>query len=333
METFFQGLWMFLQTELTSFAGLTSLSNLIELMKADDYAWVLTVAGFGATMGLFFPVMIFLEMMASALKGSFRWKNFKIQILIYFTNRVIGKVITLQLGFVLFAFLHQHRFVDTSVTWYWFIYGFLVYDFSHFLHHYMAHRVRLFWCLHSTHHVPPHMNLSVSWAHFYIENLYADIIRLGICALAGVELEIMLMVYIIDSVWGHLIHTSEEILPDGRLGFLGKFLLTPSHHRVHHSRNPEYIDKNFCNLIPLYDRLFGTYQAEIEGEAPIYGVTRDVDTGSLFDVYFGETIDMLNDIKNTPGIGNKIAYLFMPPGWHPASVLNAEAERQKKAGQ
>jgi len=319
-----------LQNEVASFTGVPNFFNLQQLVQSDDLSWLLTIGGFGALVGFLIPMMVFLEMGISALKGSFCWKNFRMQVLVYFTNRVMGKVITLQLGFTFFAFLQPYSIIDTSMTWYWFIYGYMVYDFSHFLHHYMGHRVRLFWCLHATHHVPPHMNLSVSWSHFYIENLYADIIRLGICSLMGMELQVMIMVYIIDSLWGHFIHTSEELLPDGRLGFVGKYLLTPSHHRVHHSCNPEYIDKNYCNLIPIYDRLFGTYQAEIEGVPPKYGITRDVNPQSLFDVYFGESVCLLNDIKNTTGAINKIAYLIKPPGWHPADVLEAQAALEEK---
>ncbi|MBT5185624.1 MAG: sterol desaturase family protein [Kordiimonadaceae bacterium] len=330
MPPFIQDLITLLQSEFTSFTGTTNLLNLLDFLKADDLSWLLTIGGFGALVGFLFPTMIFLEMIASGIKGTFRWKNFRMQVIIYFTNRVIGKVITLQLGFTFFAFLQPYSIIDTSVTWYWFIYGYMIYDFSHFLHHYWGHRIRLFWCLHATHHVPSHMNLTVSWSHFYIENLYADIIRLGICSLMGLELGVMIMVYIVDSLWGHFIHTSEELLPDGRLGFLSKFLLTPSHHRVHHSCNPEYIDKNYCNLIPIYDRLFGTYQAELENVPPKYGITRDVNTQSLFDVYFGEFVCLFHDIKNAPSIGNKIAYLFKPPGWHPKAVLTSKNELEDK---
>lgn len=123
---------------------------------------------------------------------------------------------------------------------------------------------------------------------------------------------------VIDSIWGFVIHVGEELVPNGRMSFLGKFILTPSHHRVHHSRNLDYIDKNFCNLLPIWDRLFGTYQSETIGQPPIYGVTRDVNMVSLPDVYVGDFVSLVRDIKNADRLRDKFAYLVMPPGWYPA---------------
>lgn len=102
------------------------------------------------------------------------------------------------------------------------------------------------------------------------------------------------------------------MLKKGQFGFLGKLILTPSHHRVHHGRNPLYMDTNFCNLLNIWDRIFGTYQDE---ELPIqYGITREMDSGSFFDVYFGEFKSLYKDVKNAPGLKNKVLYLIMLPG-------------------
>jgi sterol desaturase/sphingolipid hydroxylase (fatty acid hydroxylase superfamily) len=66
----------------------------------------------------------------------------------------------------------------------------------------------------------------------------------------------------IDGTWGAFIHVGENVIKDARFGFIGKYILTPSHHRVHHVRNPLYMDTNFCNLLNIWDRVFGTYQEE-----------------------------------------------------------------------
>ena len=327
MLEYVQDLLVLLQDEFMAFTGL---KNLLNVVMSEQQDWVFTIEGFRMLVGFLVPTVVFLEMAISGVKGKFRWKNFRIPIFTYFLNRVLVKVITLYVGIWLLTLLHPYRLIDTGVTWYWLIYAYLVYEFSHFIYHYTCHKVRILWCLHSTHHVPTHMNLSLSWSHFILEAPYADILRIGACGLAGVELPVLLMVFIGDGIWGHIIHVSEEVLPDGRLGFLNKILLTPSHHRVHHSKNPQYIDKNFCNLLPIFDRLFGTYQDEIKGEKPVYGITRDVNPQSLMDSYFGEITGLYCDIKNTSGIGNKIAYLFMPPGWHPASVLAAKDALEEK---
>jgi hypothetical protein len=119
----------------------------------------------------------------------------------------------------------------------------------------------------------------------------------------------------IDGTWGAFIHIGENFIKDGRLGFLNKIILTPSHHRVHHARNPLYMDTNFCNLLNIWDRVFGTLQPERK-EIPVeYGITRKVKAGNFWDVYFGEFYFLAKDIAKAPGLKNKILYMIMPPGW------------------
>ncbi len=104
-------------------------------------------------------------------------------------------------------------------------------------------------------------------------------------------------------------------MKNGRLGFLYKYILTPSHHRVHHARNPLYMDTNFCNLLNIWDRVFKTYQPE-EPTVPVeYGITRKMKPHSFVDAYFGEISALARDVYHAPGIKNKLLYLFMPPGW------------------
>ncbi len=164
------------------------------------------------------------------------------------------------------------------------------------------------------------MNLSVSFAHFFLENPYADIVRIGICTLLGVDPVVLMLVVGIDSVWGSLIHVGEEVVPDGRMGFLQKLILTPSHHRLHHARNPLYIDTNFCNLLNVWDRLFGTYKEQQPGIAPDYGIKRPMDSTRFVDAYLGEFPALARDIGRAPRWRDKLCYVFMPPNWtHEAS--------------
>ena len=221
------------------------------------------------------------------------------------------------LGLVTFCigWLEPIKLLNTSLTWYWFIFGYIVWEFSHFIYHFLAHKVRLFWCLHSTHHAPEQMNLSVTYAHFILEASYADFIRTSICILMGVRPELLFMIMFIDGTWGSFIHIGESLLSNAKLGWLGKLILTPSHHRVHHARNPLYMDTNFCNLLNIWDRVFKTYQPE-KNEIPIeYGITRKINAGNFFDVYFGEFYYLGLDVLHAPGLKNKLLYLVMPPGW------------------
>jgi len=159
------------------------------------------------------------------------------------------------------------------------------------------------------------MNLSVSFAHFFLEAPYADVIRTSICLIAGVSPPLLFLIMFIDGTWGTFIHIGDNIMKDARLGILNKFILTPSHHRVHHARNPLYMDTNFCNLLNIWDKIFGTHQHE-QYDTPVeYGITRKVNHKNFWDVYFGEIVFLARDVKNAPGIKNKFLYIFMPPGW------------------
>jgi sterol desaturase/sphingolipid hydroxylase (fatty acid hydroxylase superfamily) len=159
------------------------------------------------------------------------------------------------------------------------------------------------------------MNLSVAYAHFFLEAPYADIIRTTICILLGVNPAMLLVIMFIDGTWGSFIHVGENIVKDARFGVLGRIILTPSHHRVHHAKNPVYMDTNFCNLLNIWDKVFGTYQPEVEYESIAYGITRPIIANSFLDAYFGEIVALAKDVAKAPGIKNKCLYIIMPPGW------------------
>jgi sterol desaturase/sphingolipid hydroxylase (fatty acid hydroxylase superfamily) len=159
------------------------------------------------------------------------------------------------------------------------------------------------------------MNLSVTYAHFFLEAPYADIIRTSICILLGVPPAMLFVIMFVDGFWGSFIHVGENIIRDARLGFLGRIILTPSHHRVHHAKNPVYMDTNFCNLLNIWDRAFGTYQPEDRAMPIEYGITRKMKQHSFLDAYFGEIVALAKDVHKAPGIKNKFLYIIMPPGW------------------
>ncbi len=274
-----------------------------------------TFEGITAVLSFLIPLILLYEIVRSRFifkKGTF---GFKMPMLFYVFNRLISKVFSIAMYAWCVKVFQPFAVFQTHLTWYWFLYTYVAWEFGHFLYHYWGHKVRLFWCFHGQHHAPEHMNLSVNFAHFFLEGPYATFIRTTTCMLLGVEPAMLLMVMAIDSIWGEAIHFSEETLKDGRLGFIGKVLLTPSHHRVHHSRNDLYMDTNFCNLLNIWDHLFGTYQEELPTIKPEYGVSRIIDTNNFWDMYFGELITLGHDVWNAPGILNKVKYIIYPPGW------------------
>jgi sterol desaturase/sphingolipid hydroxylase (fatty acid hydroxylase superfamily) len=174
------------------------------------------------------------------------------------------------------------------------------------------------------------MNLSVTFAHFFLEGPYADIIRTSICILLGVNPPLLFFIMFIDGTWGAFIHVGENLIKDGRLGFLNRIILTPSHHRVHHAKNPLYMDTNFCNLLNIWDRAFGTLVDEKKDMPPVYGITREMNPNNFLDAYFGEIGALVKDVRRAPGIKNKCMYIIMPPGWsHTGDHKTAKVIRQQ----
>lgn len=305
----------FLKTIWNEITGFFGFGGLYDILKSGNYAELLTYKGITQILAPFIPVVLVLEIIRAAFFKRFKVIDYKISFFTYVLNAFVGRVISI--GLVVFCIKYFGKFaiIKTDFTWYWFIYSYIIWEFSHFIYHYLAHKVRILWCLHSTHHAPANMNLSVTYAHFFLEGPYADFIRTSICILLGVNPAVLFVIMFIDGTWGGFIHIGENIYKDGRFGFLNNILLTPSHHRVHHAKNPLYMDTNFCNLLNIWDKIFKTYQPEDKSIVIEYGISRPMKPHSFLDAYFGEIVALAKDVYRAPGIGNKFLYIIMPPGW------------------
>lgn len=304
-----------LQTLYEEIIGFLGISQALEILQSGDFAKFRTYDGIVSLIYPIIPLLLLLELILGFIYKKPQVKVYKVNFLIYIFNRFVGRFIAIAMVTLIIGWLQPYAPFQTSMKWYWIVYGYIVWEFGHFLYHYWGHKVRLFWCLHSTHHAPEDMNLSVTHAHFFLEAPYADTIRTTVCILAGVHPELLFLIMFIDGTYGAFIHVGENLLKDGRLGFLNKVMLTPSHHRVHHARNPLYMDTNFCNLLNIWDKVFNTYQEEQSDIKIEYGITRKMDSGNFWDVYFGEIVALAKDVWRAPGLMNKLRYLFMPPGW------------------
>jgi sterol desaturase/sphingolipid hydroxylase (fatty acid hydroxylase superfamily) len=311
--------------ELIGFFGIRSW---LDMMAHHDYSPLRTYKGFTGAIGPVLPVLLVVEIVRALFRKSFKGRDYKVIFITYVLNRVLGTFISIAAFAFCVGLFTPYAIFQSRITWYWFLYGYVVWEFGHFIYHYLAHKVRLLWCLHSTHHAPETMNLFVSHAHFFLEAPYADVVRTSVCILLGVSPPLLLIIMFIDGTWGMFIHAGEHLIRDGRLGILNRVILTPSHHRVHHARNPLYIDTNFCNLLNIWDRVFGTLQDQRPETLPEYGITRPWHVGNFWDFYFGELVALGRDVKRAPGLRNKFAYLVMPPGWsHTGNHKTASAAR------
>lgn len=307
------------------------INGLLEIIKTGSYRSLLTFEGFLAFISPITPFIIVFELLWLLFQHRFRTESYKVPFLIIVVNRIVSRLIGISVLLITIGIFQKYAIIQTSLTWYWFIYGYLVYELNNYIRHYLTHKVRLLWCFHSVHHSSEELNASITLTTFFVENLYTEFFAAMFCMLLGVQPLMLFAIMIVDSIWGAFVHIGEDSLKNARLGFLEKFILTPSHHRVHHGRNHLYMDTNFCSIINIWDIIFRTYQKE-EKEVPVdYGITRPMNSNSFTDVYFGEIISLWHDVRSAPGLKNKIAYIFMPPGWshtgeyQTASTLRNEA--------
>lgn len=224
----------------------------------------------------------------------------------------------------------KFAFFQTDLTWYWWIYGLVIYEFFYWLQHYLAHKVRLLWCLHSPHHAPESMNMFVGFNHSFLESIFYMPFFLGFFpALLGVNPIIIIVWNGVDAIWGSMIHISDGVVK-GRLGILEKFLQTPNYHRAHHAQNVIYMDMNYCSITLLWDWVFKTLQPLKDSEPVRYGITREVNTHHFLDVHFGEFRLLWADFVHAPTLKSKLRYLFMPPGWsHTGELKTATFLKQQ----
>ena len=244
-------------------------------------------------------------------------ENYKPSFLAMLVYQLVPKLILLHMFWIWLPHVQKFGLFTVNLQWYSWIYAFLCWEFATWIFHYSSHRVRFLWCLHSPHHAPSDLNMTVNWVHFFAEAYYSTLIHLVISTLLGVNPLMFLAIMSINSAWAMFIHVSERTLKNGQLGILQYLIITPSHHRVHHAKTPLYLDTNFASVVPIWDWVFGTLQPLKEEVKADYGITRDLDVTNFSDLYFGEILLLFRDIKNAGEIKNKLLYLVKPPGWTP----------------
>jgi sterol desaturase/sphingolipid hydroxylase (fatty acid hydroxylase superfamily) len=203
--------------------------------------------------------------------------------------------------------------LDLGTTWVSWLVALLAVDFAYYWWHRAGHQVNALWAMHVVHHQSERYNLTVALRQPSFSGLIGWIVYVPI-ALLGVPLKVALAMTAFDTLYQFWIHT-EKI---GRLGPLELVLNTPSHHRVHHGVNPRYIDKNYGGILIVWDRLFGTFEAE--SERPVYGITKplaSLDPGWANLHYWFELARLSAAAR---GAREKLSVWLMYPGWRPAGV-------------
>jgi sterol desaturase/sphingolipid hydroxylase (fatty acid hydroxylase superfamily) len=187
---------------------------------------------------------------------------------------------------------------------------FLTEDFMYYWLHRIDHYCRFFWAVHVTHHNSEEYNLTVGFRSSVFQPLYRFIYFIPLSFLGFKGIDIM-FIYSATQIFGILVHTQTV----GKLGFLEYFMVTPSHHRVHHASNARYLDKNMGMVLIIWDKLFGTFQKEEDTDPVKYGLTSNINSFNPGKMVFHEWVNIFNDLKKKTSLKDKFMYVFGPPGW------------------
>jgi sterol desaturase/sphingolipid hydroxylase (fatty acid hydroxylase superfamily) len=204
-----------------------------------------------------------------------------------------------------------------ATQWYTWVIAIVGVDLLYYVYHRGAHRVRLIWATHQAHHSSQYFNFATALRQKW--NISGDVFLRALLPLFGVPPWMVFASFSINLIYQFWIHT-ERI---GKLWRPIEFVFnTPSHHRVHHGMDQQYLDKNYGGIFILWDRLFRSFQAETV--RPNYGLTKQVDTYNIWKLQTHEYVAMFRDARRAKRWRDKLGYVFGPPGWEPAQPLVGE---------
>ena len=232
-------------------------------------------------------------------------------------TNVLKDSLGLALVLVSYPFLASRlAVVEVSNSWLTWVIAFVVIDFAGYWNHRLSHRVNIFWNQHVIHHSSEDFNLACALRQSISNVVGYTAILLLPAALLGVEYSVIAVLaplHLFGQFWYHTQHI-------GKLGFLEYILVTPSQHRVHHAINEQYIDKNLGQIFSVWDRLFGTFQEELDEVPPRYGVLKPAMTYNPLWINFQHAYNLAFDAWHAKRFTDKLRIWFMPTGWRPADV-------------
>lgn len=206
-------------------------------------------------------------------------------------------------------------------TWWSYLLCLVVLDFCRYWAHRIAHEQRFWWSTHVVHHSSEHYNFSVSFRLSWTQNL--KLIFFLPVIMMGFDPVVFFIIHQIEVLYQFWIHTELiRKLPKP----IEYIFTTPSHHRVHHAKNEKYIDRNYGSTFIIWDRIFGTFQAE--EEQPVYGITKPVNSYNPVILVFHAWGDLVKDIVKRPTKAFQIMF-GSPTDWEREEMLKREKQQQR----
>jgi sterol desaturase/sphingolipid hydroxylase (fatty acid hydroxylase superfamily) len=259
-------------------------------------------------------------------RKAYTWKDTFTNVYLMLLNGGIDLLFRSVYLLILTACYRHHWLSITNVFSYWLLL-LLAEDFLYYWLHRWDHEIRFFWAVHVTHHSSEHFNFTVGFRSSVFQPLYRFVYFIPLAFLGFQPVDIIFM-YSATQIWGIFVHT--ELID--KMGWLEYILVTPSHHRVHHSSNVKYLDRNMGMFLIIWDQLFGTFQAELPAsayETVRYGLTKPLEHTGPADIVLHEWQAIGKDLaREDIGWKEKWQYVFGPPGWsHDGSRQTSEQLR------
>ena len=263
---------------------------------------------------IIFVVLVGIEMILGVIWNlrNYRTRDTINNIVLGITTNIFKTFLMVGPVYAFYQFFHNYHLVlfpDLSQFWWsWIILLFLT-DLLFYGFHLLSHISRIFWASHVVHHNSKNLNLTTSVRGVFVIMSYRFLFFFPL-PMIGFSPEQIILMDQISFFYQLILHT--EMMKSW--GFLERVLNTPSHHRVHHATNPQYMDKNYAAVFIIWDRLFGTFEKEVE--KPVYGLLHDLKSENILWVAFHEFVSIFNDLRKSGSIGEVMGILFNHPGWY-----------------
>jgi sterol desaturase/sphingolipid hydroxylase (fatty acid hydroxylase superfamily) len=275
-----------------------------------------------------FVLLVLAEMLVARLRDRSRYcpRDTLTSLALGLGSTVAG-LLTAGVVFALSMWVYQYRLFTIGWAWTAFVAAFVLDDLAYYVSHRAGHRIRWVWASHVIHHSSQHYNLSTA-----LRQTWTGFVSLGFLFrlplfLLGFHPAMIFFVAGLNLIYQFWIHT--EVI--GRMPrWFEAVMNTPSHHRVHHATNPRYLDKNYAGVFIVWDKLFGSFEAERDDDRPRYGIVKDLGSFNLLWAAFHEWIGIARDVWHAPDLKSRIGYMLAPPGWsHDGSRDTSEMIRAR----
>ena len=274
----------------------------------------------------FFAITVIIEVILTVKVklDEYEFKDAGTSILMGLGNVTIG-LVTKVMILAIFMFIYKYKLLTISFAWWSWAILLFAEDFCYYWFHRISHQSRFFWASHVVHHSSKKYNLSTALRQTWSGSFFTFIFWLPLIIIGFHPVMVMVQMSI-SLIYQYWIHTE---MIDKMPNWFEAIFNTPSHHRVHHATNAQYLDRNHAGIFIIWDRLFNTFEPEIE--KPVYGLVKNIETYNPIKIAFIEWFEMFKDFSTSKiSLKNRLLYLIKPPGWRHdgTSILSDDLRKE-----